>query len=158
MRGGHEEPGKVSRTCIIYHTYTLVNIMLMSFGPSTTFAICFFIKQRVNKTASMYATYWRPLYTFSQPVPTIDVLDCIVKMPHVHFREIISTTHILFNCQQLKTTFWKSGLYPNSTINTFPTFCIIQIILFRWPISCWRVQLVHLSRRSRWGIPHTTDT
>ena len=62
MRGGHEEPGKVSRTCIepgkvsriciIHHTYTLMNIMLMSFGPSTIFTICFFIKQRVNKKRS----------------------------------------------------------------------------------------------------------
>ena len=30
-------------------TYTLINIMFMSFGPSTVFTICFFINQRENK-------------------------------------------------------------------------------------------------------------
>ena len=48
---------------------------------------------------------------------------------------------IFFNCHLLKVIFRNSDLFPNCTINTFPTD--VHSILSRWPIYCWRVQFIH---------------
>ena len=53
-----------------------------------------------------------------------------------------STTHILFNCQHLNIIFRTSDLYPNSTINTFPTGFLYHPNYF--------VPLGHLLLKSNW--------